>query len=1273
MKNQKQRSFFLIITSAAAIFLLFLGGQRQFRASAASVQQVDTFQATKDTYISDGSPGSNYGNSGALFLGKESMFGDRFDGLLHFDISTIPANAEIVSATLELYHPISLNAASEGALPSIAADTINEEWFETLVNWNNRPTSSNWGDPPTTLTGLPTWQPFEITQVVKRWHAIPLNNFGVLLRLTFTEYGVLPYDSSESFNVPRLHVAWIIPTATPTGTLPPSDTPTPTPSNTPTPTNTATPTPTATSIYACPGIIDLIAEKDTYAVSEAPEIIYGLDSQIKVGVDRVGADQIYWSYLRFPVEDLPSGFYIHRAELRLGVEDIAIGQQAPWRFGYYSLAQPFSETGTNWLNLPQALTYFGSELVSNTQPQTLDDYYGFLQMVRAWYDGSDPNHGMGLIGIGGDYIITYTSREGINPPILRITCDDQPPPPPPTVTPTLTPTASPTPTSSPAPASADLLAWKLEVTQGIQDRKNEVRLVAGKRTFVRLHVFVEDPGDLTTWVTTAELDLYHNGNYVGTILPIDTAGGFKNLVPQASQYATTATSFHFEIPSDYTNGSLRLVGRVNPDGNTFLETNEDNNRLEEEVSFDAVPAFRLALYPTGYRAVGGSTYFYPTANHGALLQSWLERAYPVPDVYMTTTNYQYEGPEIQIWPAITIPPQGGIPGCETMVSILNVVLYWDTLGGIPPADNWKFYSLIDDALDFVRGCSGAIPSGGAAGPAAAPGNTSFGWDTDSSMADWYGGHELSHAWGRVHTGDCGADIGAIALLQWFDDFYPYPFGSISPNVGDPIFNTSHPDETVYGFDYVPNLRVYTPAWKDFMSYCPSQWISDHNYEILLDNMQNNLLTSQLNRAMSEGTEETDRLMITGYIDPNANEMVLYPMFVLPDAPDLKPLVPGEYTIVLRNSGGQDLARYGFTPDLVETNALDAGEVGESQTFLMVTELVPFIPGTYTIEFFGPEGVLATITRGDSVPEVQIVSPNGGEVLFGENITVSWEASEGDAEAMFFNLQYSPDGGRSWKLVAQNLVGSSTVVSRSNLSGSGQGLFKIWATDGFNTESDQSDAVFSVANAAPEIVITSPEDGHRAVLGQTIGFSAAASDEDNGNLDGSNVAWFSSLDAWLGEGDQISLDAGGLSVGTHLITAFADDGLGGIWFDTIEITIYESYLDVPAQADELSVSPGEIILEPARGIRSGQIVVNNIYNGTQLTWQATVSDPWIILDDYSGRTADVIEVTVDESLLDFGEYTGTINVYDPNSLGSGRLIRVQITLSPYFAILPIILR
>ena len=626
----------ILMITAGLVFITGGSYWTRMNAAAAGFQQIDTFNPSKDSYIHEGQPTTNFGTAG-LVLGQNGSGEDQHI-LLEFDISTIPANAIVVSATLELYHIVNFQRSEANLLPNIQADANLSSWTELGVTWNTGPSKINLGDPNLNFNGGPGWHSFDVSEIAEAWHSPLFTNRGLTLHGDASQIGTFGFEARTGINAPKLHVNYFIPTNTPTGTLPPSSTAT----QTPTPTKTVTPSPTATTgPYSCPGTFYMKPSMDTYVSAGLPGDVHGNNSTLKLGVDHV-AVTVNWNYLllKFPIDQIPAGYFIHDAALDLQVQNIAQGQAPPWEFGILSLGEPFNENSTTWLNQPWVPgTVYGSEPVEGASEHTLDDYYGFEQMVRDWYNGA-PNHGMKLVPLGGDYIITCAGREDVSDtPELYIRCESEPLPPPPTRTPTPTPTATATATATAAPPSADLFAFKLEITQGVQTPfENSVRMVAGKRTFARLHVVIEDPGDRTTWRTSAALDIYHNGQYQGFILPSNPGGPFRNLQPQATWFYSFGSSFLFEIPSEYTSGELRLVAHVNPDKVHFEETDHSNNSIEDTINFETVPEMFLRLFLVGYREVGGQIYYYPFGDHDDRLISWLERAYPVP-AWTTTRPY----------------------------------------------------------------------------------------------------------------------------------------------------------------------------------------------------------------------------------------------------------------------------------------------------------------------------------------------------------------------------------------------------------------------------------------------------------------------------------------------------------------------------------------------------------------------------------------------------------------------------------------------------------
>jgi hypothetical protein len=342
-----------------------------------------------------------------------------------------------------------------------------------------------------------------------------------------------------------------------------------------------------------------------------------------------------------------------------------------------------------------------------------------------------------------------------------------------------------------------------------------------------------------------------------------------------------------------------------------------------------------------------------------------------------------------------------------------------------------------------------------------------------------------------------------------------------------------------------------------MTYCDNQWLSDFTYEALMDTFKAGPV---LTAADPRSVDQTDRLLVVGTIDPETNEVNLQPLFVIPNAGDVKPRQPGDYTILLRAADGSVRARYPFTPERYEGGPDDNPD--RDVNLLAINELVPFVSGTAQVAIVGPQGVLASVQAGANPPSVTVLSPNGGEVFSGDEIAVSWTASDPDGDPLTFNVQYSPDNGATWGMVAQNLTGTSATLDATNFAAGNQGRVRVWVSDGINTASDQSDGTFVIPNRPPTVRILEPADGTTVFVGQTLNLEADAYDVDVGSLDGTQVQWTSSLDGVLGIGAQLSVST--LSVGTHQITVRADDGQGGVATASVSVTVRDDFreLDSP---------------------------------------------------------------------------------------------------------------
>lgn len=659
------------------------------------------------------------------------------------------------------------------------------------------------------------------------------------------------------------------------------------------------------------------------------------------------------------------------------------------------------------------------------------------------------------------------------------------------------------------------MAYRIEVTQGVQDLNNSVRLVQDKRTFVRVHVRSLQGGNQPTF---ARLRAQRGPNAIWLNPVNGVAPGFITVRPNPSRLFLDHT-FLFELPVGYRKETVTITAYLNPvtnwRGRNPVETTYGNNDISTTVSFEVAPTVHLVTYRIGYKR--GATTYWPPLTHVNQMHDWLRRAYPLNKLQMTVRQYD--------WGAGAVNANGKLtnPNCSKVNAFLTGAWLGDNgpfLVGGP-----HYYGMVSDGGGFMQGCA-PVPGSVASGPTGVMQPFSW-WDTDGSYGDWYGGHELAHAYGRRHANFCGATGGSS---------YPYPDGHISP--------TYTGDAALYGFD-ISTRAIYPPWSGDLMTYCDYQWLSDFTYEALL----NKFRIDPVAAAGTQRTQQADRLMVVGTIDPATGATELQPLFVLPDVGDVDPATPGDYAIVLRAANGAVLANYTFTPDEVHGGPAPQGE--RDVDLLAIAKLLPYVAGTVRVDILGPSGLLRTVQAGAAPPTVTVLAPNGGGTVTGD-LVVSWTASDPNGDALVFNVQYSPNNGGSWETLAQNLTGSSVTLPAANLVAGNQARIRVLASDGIHTTVDQSDGPFVIPNHPPTVAIRAPANNTTLFVEQSLGLEADAYDSDTGTMDDGQVQWISSRDGLLGIGAQVTIAS--LSAGAHVITVRADDGQGGVATASVTVTV-----------------------------------------------------------------------------------------------------------------------
>jgi predicted outer membrane repeat protein len=220
-----------------------------------------------DTYIYSGAKTTNYGTNVEMGVGEDNNTSNRVArSLIKFDLSSIPANATISSATLSLWTSSDLSSNNR----TIQVYRLKTAFNETQSNWNRPATGSTWqtagaagaNDRESTAIGSATILNNEALNLEKQISLAPAAiqemvsgsflNRGFLLQADTEQNDRFNYktsDSTTSAQRPKLVIQYTLPPATATPTQTKTSTPTSTFTATATPSSTATSTATATASF----------------------------------------------------------------------------------------------------------------------------------------------------------------------------------------------------------------------------------------------------------------------------------------------------------------------------------------------------------------------------------------------------------------------------------------------------------------------------------------------------------------------------------------------------------------------------------------------------------------------------------------------------------------------------------------------------------------------------------------------------------------------------------------------------------------------------------------------------------------------------------------------------------------------------------------------------------------------------------------------------------------------------------------------------------------
>lgn len=403
-------------------------------------------------------------------------------------------------------------------------------------------------------------------------------------------------------------------------------------------------------------------------------------------------------------------------------------------------------------------------------------------------------------------------------------------------------------------------------------------------------------------------------------------------------------------------------------------------------------------------------------------------------------------------------------------------------------------------------------------------------------------HETGHALGFQHADTaCGGNSGDQDSEPWWPDGKGLLYGITATG-------------RVNGAGNVGST-LGEAKWFDFMSYCAENatdgdsWISLINYRRAFDGLRalRTLRLTSLSLSTLEARATGAVLSVQGYVQDDA--VVVTRARPTTGLPVLGP-ADSPFRIVLRDAAGRVLAE---APMLVE----EPDGHGPGTHYVSVDIALPDTsPGSlpqllYAVEIVSGGRVAARVQRSANTPGVEIVSPQAGaRVGGGSSVTLRFRREDADGGALTAFVDYSTDGGTTWKVIAGGIAGEQVVVPSRLLTASGRARLRVRVSDGLN-EGSAVTGLFTSLGAPPLVTITAPSRGAAITAAAPLSLEAEAYDDAFRPLDGGALTWFDG-ERKLATG--AAAVASPLAPGSHRLRVVARDRLGRTASDSITLRV-----------------------------------------------------------------------------------------------------------------------
>lgn len=794
----------------------------------------------------------------------------------------------------------------------------------------------------------------------------------------------------------------------------------------------------------------------------------------------------------------------------------------------------------------------------------------------------------------------------VDPAAVGITPTATPPLPTPTSRPTLPTSTPPPPSPTPRPHAAVEL-YGIEVTQAIQNLRNDVVLISDRPTYVRAHV--RSQGN-PVYYMRAELIGRRNGQPLpgSPIRPYNASGSIT--VRQTPNRASLNDSYLFALPSSWLNGSIELEVRLVGDTLVCRDHTGQSDDCKTQVTFQPSPNLDVRFVGLTWR--DNNTRHTPSWSHYQNASQQLRSVLPVPRI-------SWDAP-YSIEPVFFADR----PTNSSQFSRFNDMLWINRLlDGCGWGCKRYYVGLVIDppmGQRIVAGQAKGIPGDVVSGYVDIPGVIT---------------HEMGHAIGRRHV-SCTADPNDEAGP---DSNFPYPGGKISrDNTGDNAY---------YGFN-IANRAIFGPETGDLMSYCVPSWPSDYTYTRMRDYLVSRYGTPAAISTMTAMAAGTEMIVLSGSMEPGISG-TFGEGYLIKVPVDTATPAGGSYAIRFDDASGQTLAIHKFDP-------LDQVEDSPKIFYLAL----PWPQNTHRVLLIQGDQVLASRVVSVHAPSIGSLTPIGG-VLQG-NTTISWSATDDDGDSLLYAVQFSADSGTTWQTLVSNWPTNTLDIDFDILPKTSNGVLRVLASDGILTAQAQTRNPIIIQPAPPIAIINDPTNGAHFLNNQALVLSGQGYDKDDGELVGQSLQWISNRDGSLGYGQSLVIDSSTLSEGDHKITLTVTDNDGQVTQSTTSIHI--AHMDenaapillVETTNLEFVVRQGDVLPITA------PLILRAIGQG-EASWFVQSDSDWLTLSKTNGTTPDDLFASVQPVGLAPGEHTATIIVTSAQDNSISESIPVRVFVEP----------